>query len=211
MYLRRWLAILLAVPIVLAIFSAPAAEASIGVGVQMDPVRLGTIAHPGESYALPAVFIVNTGTQAESISIRVERLSRGSGQVVPPSWIHGTGAGPMLQAQKSARISLQLVVPSGAKPGGYLSDVVAAGAAAVAPGKVNFAVAAATKLEFSVGSAPAPGLFSFLPGWTRWSLATLILLAITIAVLRESGLRIRVDRKTTTARSADSHRRYRAG
>jgi hypothetical protein len=116
----------------------------------------------------------------------------------------------MLQSQKSARISLQLVVPSGAKPGGYLSDIVAAGAAALAAGKVNFAVAAATKLEFSVGSAPAPGLLSFVPAWTRWFLATLILLAITIAVLRESGLRIRVERKTT-ARSTDSHRRYRAG
>jgi hypothetical protein len=210
MYLRRWLAIPLAVPIALAILSAPAAEASIGVGVQMDPVRLETVARPGGSYALPPVYVVNTGTQAESVTIRVERLSRGSGQAVPSSWIQGTGAGVRLQSHQSARIPLQLVVPGGAKSGGYLSDIVAVGSAAVSPGKVNFAVAAATKLEFSVGPAPGPGLFSFLPTWTRWSLATLILLAITIAVLRESGLRVRVERKTTD-RSADSQRRYRAG
>jgi hypothetical protein len=211
MYLRRWLAIPLAAPIVLAILGAPAAEASIGVGVQMDPVRLTVVARPGESYALPPVYIVNTGTQTESISLRVERLSRGSGQVVPPSWIHGTGTSVTLESRQSARIPLQLAVPGGAKSGGYLSDIVVLGSAGVVPGKVNFGVGAATKLQFSVGSAPRLGVLSFLPPWTRWAMGTLILLAITIAVLRESGLRIRVERKSTAASSANPQRRYRAG
>ena len=92
MHLRRWLAVPLAVPVAFAVFSLflPAAQASVGVGVQATPVRLGNVAHAGGSYALPPVYVINTGSQPEKISVRVERLSKGTGRVVPPSWVRAT-------------------------------------------------------------------------------------------------------------------------
>ena len=205
MYLRRWLAVPLAVPVALVVVSSfsQTSEASVGVGVQSDPVRLGSVARPGVSYALPPVYVVNTGTQAESISVRVERLSRGPGRAVPPSWI--TGPGVRLSPQKAARIPLELVVPGGAKSGGYLSDIVVAGSAVMSVGHTNLGVAAATKLEFSVGPGPGPGLWPSLPLWTRWAIGGLLLLAIAVFGVRRSGLRIRVERKTVDRSAVDRY------
>src|SRR5215469_8996392 len=133
MHLRRWLAVPLAVPVAFAAFSLflPAAQASVGVGVQATPVRLGNVAHAGGSYALPPVYVIDTGTQPETISVRVERLSKGTGRAVPPSWIQAASSGVQLSPRQSARIPLELVVPGGAKAGRYLSDIVVAGSAVI--------------------------------------------------------------------------------
>ena len=112
MHLRPWLRLPIAVPIAVVVLSSfcQAAEASVGVGVQGDPVRLRSVAHAGGSYAFPPVYVVNTGDQTESISVRAEQLSRGPDLAVPTSWVH---AGPSVQLQpgEAARIPLELVVP----------------------------------------------------------------------------------------------------
>jgi len=194
MHLRRLLAAPLAVPVALVALASftQTSDASVGVGVQVSPVRLGSMAHRGERYGL-SVDVVNTGTEAEAVSMRVERLSRGSGRAVPPSWIQFAGAAVQIAPGKAARVSLELVVPGRAKPGEYLSDIVASGSAAGQAGADNLGVAAATKLEFSVSSAPAQGASSF-PVWMWWAITGLLLLAVTVFGVRRSGLRIRVER-----------------
>ena len=196
MHLRRWLAVPLAAPVAFAAFSLflPAAQASVGVGVQASPVRLGNVAHAGGSYALPPVFVVNTGTQSEKISVRVERLSKGPGRAVPPSWVQATGPGVQLSPRQSARIPLELVVPGGAKPGRYLSDVVVAGSAVISAGQANLGVAAATRLEFSVAPGLPPGVFPFGPSWMWWAAIGLLVRALAITGARRSGVRIRIER-----------------
>ena len=196
MYLRRLLVVAGAAPVVSAalVSLAVTAGASVGVGVQAGPVLLTSAAHPGGSYALPAVYVVNTGTQPEVVRIRIDRLSAGRGLEVPPSWIH---AGPSvhLTAHQSARISLQLVVPADARTGAYLSDVVAAGSGTISEGNANLGVAAATKLEFRIapGAAPA-GLWPPVPGWLEWAVGGLFLFALAFVGLRKSGWRIRIER-----------------
>lgn len=194
MHLRRLLAAPLAVPVALVALASftQTSDASVGVGVQVSPVRLGSMAHRGERYAL-SVDVVNTGTEAEAVSMRVERLSRGSGRAVPPSWIQFAGAAVQIAPGKAARVSLELVVPGRARPGGYLSDIVASGSAAGQAGPGNLGVAAATKLEFSVSSAPAQGGSSF-PVWMWWALTGLLLLTVAAFGVRRSGLRVRVER-----------------
>jgi hypothetical protein len=194
MHLRRLLAAPLAVPVALVALASftQTSDASVGVGVQVSPVRLGSMAHRGERYAL-SLDVVNTGTEAEAVSLRVERLSRGSGQAVPPSWIQFAGPAVQIGPGKAARISLELVVPGGARPGEYLSDIVASGSAAGQAGTGHLGVAAATKLEFSVSSAPAPGASSF-PVWMWWAITGLLLVIVTVFSVRRSGLRIRVER-----------------
>lgn len=201
--MRRCVAAAVVIPAGVALLIAfPAlAQASIGVGVQGAPVRLGHVAKRGESYALTAVYVVNTGTQDESISLHVQRFTHRPGMTVPPSWIHFSGNGVSLAAHQSARIPLQLDVPAGAEPGQYRSDIVVVGSAGVTVGRANLGVAAATGLEFTVGQASAQGA-GFRP-WMLWTLGGLLLLGAAIFAFRASGLQVSVARRPTDGSAVD--------
>jgi len=185
--------------------AAFAAPASIGVGVQAGPVRLAAAAHPGGSYALPALLVINTGTQPESIRVRVQRLSAaGPGRPVPRSWIRAPAPAARLDARESARVPLTLVVPAGARPGAYSSDVIAAGSAKLAAGPADLAAAAAAGLQFRVaagppppgtGQAAAPGRGGGgLPDAAKWALTVVVLMALAVFAARWSGIRVRIER-----------------
>jgi hypothetical protein len=193
----RWLSAALAIAIGLAAWLGLAgpARASIGVGVQASPVSLNGAAHPGASYALPSLYIVNTGTQAESMSVRVVRRT-GPGRDIPESWIRIGALDGQLPPKQSARIALELVTPADAKPGTYASDIVVTGSAAPAAAGVNFGAAAATKLEFTITPGPPGG--SWFPAWTWWVAGGLVILAAAAFGWQRSGLRIRVERKNAT-------------
>ncbi|MEP7024253.1 MAG: hypothetical protein ABJB47_10725 [Actinomycetota bacterium] len=194
---RRLSLTALAVPVAVAmLIGFPlAASASIGVGIQAGPVRLGAVAQPGQTYDLPPVYVVDTGTEPETVRLAVARLSRGRGRTVPPSWIKVSGPPVRLDAHQSAKIPVQLVVPSDAKPGAYFSDIVVHGSAGLTAGQASLAVAAATKLQFTVGRrAASAGLFGGFPDALAWAAAVLVLIAVAVLVLRRSGLRIRIER-----------------
>ena len=199
MHLRRWLAAPLAVPVAFAAFSLflPGAQASVGVGVQAAPVRLAGPARAGGSYALPPVYVLDTGTQDETISVRVERPHGEPARGIPSSWIRDTVPGLRLSAHQSARVPLELDVPRGATPGRYGSDIVVSGSAVRSVGKANIGVAAATVVEFSVapGAPPAP----FLPVWAWWLLGSLMVLGLIVAGVHRSGLRIDIERNPPAA------------
>ncbi len=162
---------------------SPAAQASVGVGIQENPVSLQRVAHPGKTYALPAVHVADTGTQAESIVIKVERVSRGDGRKVPASWIHISSSQLRLAPLQEVKIPLQLVVPADAKSGSYVTDVVAIGSAVIPSTGTNFGAAAATKLTFRIVPGPGRGLLASLPP-SVWGLIAVLLLVALILVLR---------------------------
>ncbi|HEY6278835.1 MAG TPA: hypothetical protein VIX86_21185 [Streptosporangiaceae bacterium] len=203
---RRWQvpsAVLLALAGVW--LAAPAAQASVGVGIQAAPVRLAGVAHAGQSYQLPAVSVINTGSQPESITVRVQRILTGPGRAVPPAWVQIPGQGVRLAPHAEASIPLSLSVPGGAKPGGYVTELVAYGSASVQAGGASLGAAAATKLEFRVVADPG-GLFWFIPGWVSWAalwLFLLALLAAAVTVAWKSGLRLRVTHDTPDRRATD--------
>ena len=192
----RWLSAGLAIALGVAAWLGLAgpARASIGVGVQANPVSLSAAAHPGTSYALPSLYIVNTGTQAESMSVRVVRRT-GPDRAIPESWIRIGSLSGQLPPKQSARIALELVTPADAAPGSYVSDIVVTGSAAPAAAGVNFGAAAATKLEFTITPGPPGGSWFSLPAWTWWVIAGLVILAAATFGWRRSGLRIKVERK----------------
>jgi len=175
--------------------AATAAAGSIGVGIQAGPVSLKTAAHPGGSYQLPAVYVVNTGTQDESVLLKIDRISPGHGRTVPPSWVHVSASPVRLSHNQSASLPLQLSVPATAKPGRYFSDVVAHGSGQIAAGQANLGVAAATSLDFTV----APGVVSSpwfrLPAWWLPALGGLIVLGAAAFFFRVSGFRVRIERR----------------
>jgi hypothetical protein len=190
MHLRLW-AVGLVSLLMLAVPAA--AQASVGVGIQAGPVRLTGTAHPGGSYALPPVYVVNTGTQDESLSIQIERLSAGHGRAVPAAWIR-PGAAVQLSRNQSARIPLELVVPNAAKAGEYLTDVVVKGSAALSGGGANLDVAAATKLEFRVAPGVVSGSWFAVPSWLWPGIGIVLLIAAAAVVARKFGLRVQIDR-----------------
>jgi len=193
----RWLSAGLVIAIGLGAWLGLArpASASIGVGVQANPVSLNGVAHPGGSYPLPSLYVVNTGTQAESMTVRVERLSSGPGRTIPQSWIRVDNLGGQLPPKQSARISLELVAPADAAPGDYVSDIVVTGSTAPVAG-INFGAAAATRLEFRITPGPAAGSWLSPRAWTWWAIGGLALAIAAIFGWRRSGLRIRVERRT---------------
>jgi hypothetical protein len=211
MLMRRGLVLALAVPVAFAALSisVPMADASIGVGVQAAPVRLADAALTGQSYSLPSVYVSDTGTQPETIAVRVDRLSTGRGRSVPPSWVRATGPAVHLSPRQGAQVPLQLAVPAGAKPGRYLSDIVVSASPGATAGHVNLGVAAATPLEFTVrqGAPPSP----LVPTWTWWFTAGLVALLVVGLGLRRSGIRIRIERTPPTVAQAASPRSHRRG
>lgn len=182
-----------------------AAQASIGVGIQAGAVRLSGVAHPGESVALPGVAVVNSGTHPESIRLSVQRLSTGAGRMVPASWIKFGSPVVQLAPQHAVRVPVELVVPAGAKPGAYLSDIVATGSRAgqVSAGHASMGAAAATLLVFRVTPGTAPGFWSSVFTQTLWALLILIVLVAVVLVVRRSGIRVRVERKAAGYGTAD--------
>jgi hypothetical protein len=182
-----------------------AAQASIGVGIQAGAVRLSGVAHPGESVALAGVAVVNSGTHPEWIRLSVQRLSKGPGRVVPASWIQFGSRVVQLAPKHATRVSLELVVPAGAKPGAYLSDIVATGSSARqgSAGHAALGAAAATLLVFRVTPGTAPGFWSSVFRQTLWALLILIALAAVVLAVRRSGIRVRVERKAAGYGTAD--------
>jgi hypothetical protein len=180
----------------LTVAVAPAAAlASVGIGVQAGPVRLAGTAHPGGSYALPPVYVVNTGTEPETVAIRVERISHGTGRTVPPAWVQVTAPLPRLGHGQSAFVPLRLVVPAQARPGQYFSDVVVTGSAALTTGGANLGVAAATDLEFRVAAGAASRSWFSVPGWVLGAAGGILLLAAVAVLVNKSGIRIRIERE----------------
>jgi hypothetical protein len=206
MHLRRLLGA--AAPAVLAgaLVALPqAAQASVGVGIQAGAVKLSGVAHPGQSVALPGVSVVNAGTRRESIRITVQPDPRGGGLPVPPSWVRPGVPSAQLGPHHAVRISLQLTVPAGAKPGAYVSDIVATASGDMSVGHANLGAAAATLLEFRVAPDPAAGFWSSVFSQTLWALLIVIGLAAVALVVRRSGLRVRVERKAAGYGTADEY------
>jgi hypothetical protein len=182
-----------------------AAQASVGVGIQAGPVKLHGVARPGQSLALPGVSVVNTGSRRESIRITVQRDPRGGGLPVPPSWVRPGVAAVPLAPHHAVRISLHLTVPAGARPGAYLSDVVATASGSLPAGHANLGAAAATLLEFRVTADPAPGFWWSVFTQTLWALLIVLGLGAVVLVVRRSGVRVRVEREAAGYGTADEY------
>jgi hypothetical protein len=185
----------------LAVLAIPAtAQASVGVGIQAGPVGLDGAAHPGGSYALAAVLVVNTGTSPESVSLSIDRVSAGSGRTVPPSWVQANGA-VTLGAKQSARVPLRLVVPPTARPGRYFSDVLVKAAAPNSAGGATFDAGAATQLAFTVAPGPVPAPWFSVPIWVLPGIGVVLLIAAGAGLVRRVGLRVRIERESAAASS----------
>jgi hypothetical protein len=208
MHLRGLLGALAPAVLAGALVAIPqAAQASVGVGIQAGPVRLSGVAHPGQSVALPSVSVVNAGTQPESIRIVVQRSPRSDGRPVPPSWVRPGTPSVQLAPHHAIRVPLELVVPTSAEPGAYVSDIVAVAGGQVSVRGAKLGAGAATLLQFRVAAAPAAGFWWSVFTQTLWALLILLLLAVVVFAVHRSGLRVRVEREAVSYGTADEYSR----
>jgi hypothetical protein len=192
-------ALLTAAVLIWAAVIAQAATISTGVGASTEPVCSSTELHPGHSYQLwtggssgsTGMYVDNTGTSSESVSIAVVPVLRGqdlygAGRHVPAWWVSfsypkmlwlfGTHS-VSLGAGASTSIPVSVSIPGNAKAGTYVADLEASTGSS--SGHVSLGAGATTYLLFTVDSKPiakvldhsgtcwaAPGHYE---SWAAWS------------------------------------------
>jgi hypothetical protein len=165
------------------------AGGSLGAGVGASPIALPKPAEPGHAYALPSLYVVNTGTLRSLYHVRVERLSPGSASVLPAGWVTIERNDFQLAGHQSAIVPIRITIPAKAKAGDYLSDLVASTTSPSRGGGTALGAAAATKLQLSIKSDTSP-----LP----WKTITLILAGLLGLlggswIVVRSGIRLRLE------------------
>ena len=148
--------------------AVPAGTASIGVGVQGDPLCVGRI-DPGHSVSAGTLYVTDTGTQPESVTAGImpgQPHHRGwlaapapwISVTYPKRWWFFTGSSLSLRPQASAYLPVNVSVPSGARAGVYEGQLQARTAGTPGEGtgvNATMGAGAATVIVFSVG-VPAP-------------------------------------------------------
>ena len=175
------LAVVLAVPGV--------AHALLGAGVGASPVTLAQPGQRGHAYALPGLYVVNTGTVRSLYHVRVERLSAGGASTLPAGWVTIERNNFPLAAHGSTLVPIRITIPAKAATGNYLSDLVASTSSSRRGGGTALGAAAATKLQLSIKSDG-----SSLPWKTIGIIAAGLLVLLGAGwVVRRSGVRLRVE------------------
>lgn len=174
--------------------SSGRAYADVGAGVGAAPVVLTQPARPGNTYRLPGLYVVNTGSEPGTYAVRVQRLGDGGGpRSVPSSWVSVERQDIRLAGSEGTVVPLRLRIPADAAPGEYETDLVAGTVTTGGPGAA-LGASAATKLAFRVvgGSSSWP---PSLPGWAYVAIASVVVLGAGVTAWRRSGFAIRFERR----------------
>jgi len=169
-----------------------AAKADVGAGVGASPIVLEAVAHPGHTYRLPGLYVINTGTVSSTYHIHVEHLSPGPSRTVPPAWVQFERNNFLLQPKESASVPMTLSIPADAVSGKYSSDLVAGTVAPSGSGPFVPGAEAATELRFQVGE----GGFLWAWPWWAYAIAAMAVVAATaVGLQRRLGFRLLVERR----------------
>ena len=174
-----------------------AVSADVGTGVGASPISLDRPAVAGQTYTLPSLYVVNTGSEASYYAVRVERLSKAAARLVPSSWItFGKNDFP-LAPKAATQVPLRLAVPANAATGSYMTNLVVTTVASNQKAGVALGAGAAATLTFAV-AAPT-GLNLGIPWpwpWWVYGLGALLLLGAAVALVpRWFGVRVQVERR----------------
>jgi len=177
------------------LLSPLAASADIGTGVGANPIQLPNPVDAGHVYTMPQLYVVNTGTQAATYSVKVQALAQTGGQTVPAAWIEFGKNDFQLQPKESTVVPIKLDLPNGAPSGSYSSDLLVG---TVTPGQqaggATVGAAAAAKLSFSVAK-PGPHIPWPWPWWAYLAAGAALLGSGGALAIRRLGLRLQLERR----------------
>jgi hypothetical protein len=158
---------MIAAPLIAAVLLG--SPASVGVGIGGAPVCPAAAVQPGTSVSLGTIYIVNTGSGSENITLHAAFPANGlPGRAFPGSWVTFRypktlwlfgGSSVTLGPGQGADIPATLNVPAGTKPGLYASDLLAGTMAKASPGsggQAVFGAGAEENLQFAVAPARVP-------------------------------------------------------
>lgn len=184
--------------------AVPWATASVGVGVTAATLTPpGGSVHPGEQVAINGFVVADTGTEPVSVAVAVHRLATGRSLTPPADWITLTEPHTELKAHEEKVVQVTLSVPPGARPGFYVTDLVASGYDPSRPGNLKVQAAAATQVQFRVLGGATQGF----PDRTEKIAAGAIIAALAAPVVfMASRRRRRKDRLSTAPVQAGQSR-----
>jgi len=171
------------------------AGANVGVGITAAPITLTKPAEQGQTYKLPGVYVVNTGSETGAIHVSIASLEKTKHLPIPAAWVTFHPSTVTLAAKKGTVIPITLAIPGNAKLGDYQSDIEAS---ATSPGNkagtgTRVGAAAATRFVFTVAKAQ-PKSFH-VPSWVWLVLAAVVVIALLVWLVRASGLRLSVEKR----------------
>ena len=156
---------MIAAPLIAAVLLG--SPVSVGVGIGGAPVCPAAAIQPGTSVSLGTIYVVNTGSGGEDITLHAAFPANGlPGRAFPASWVSFGypkslwifgGSSVTLGPRQGADVPATLNVPAGTKPGLYASDLLAGTMTkATGSGQAVFGAGAEENLQFTVAPARVP-------------------------------------------------------
>ena len=162
--------------------------ASIGVGVGAGQITYDEPVHAGNIYILPAMTIVNTGTETAVYSARLAFQQDQVALRPQPEWFQFDPLESKIEPGSAQVVQVRLTLPLKVIPGDYFAYVEAFPFQTAGGGKTSIGIAAATKLYFTVEPANIwQGLYyrsiSYYKMYYPWPLVALGMIFAAILVL----------------------------
>jgi hypothetical protein len=136
---------------VIMMFSSQYVFAKIGVGVGTTKIKLEELLRPGKEYTLPGIMILNTGDEAGFYGMSIEYHEKQPELKPPREWFTFTPNGFDIKPQDAKEVIITVKIPEDAQPGDYFAYLEAMPQKKGVAGEARIAIAAAAKLNFTVG------------------------------------------------------------
>jgi len=125
------------------------ATADTGVGVDVREINIDEVLTPGNDYQLPAVGVINTGDRTADYEVVITYMNEQQEMTPSADWFRFDPQRFSLQPGTSKSVAISLHIPRDTPPGDYFA-LIEAHPVVGSSGGTTIAIAAATKLRFSV-------------------------------------------------------------
>lgn len=185
----------------LMLFSAPAAWARLGVGINVGRIEVNEPLLSGGIYSVAKMSVINTGTQAADYGLGVSYMEKQAEKEPPKTWFAFSPSRFRLKPGAARTVEISLVIPVSAEAGDYFALVEAH--PIIEKKGVNVGIAAAAKASFTVKSSSL--LWSIINRLLTWfttnapysyaAAALIVAAAVGLTLKRFFKFSLRIERK----------------
>ena len=139
--------------IVISLFSANKAFATVGVGVGTGNIVVNEKLMPGQIYQLPSITVLNTGDEESKYQVSIS-YHEGQTEIRPSEdWFTFTPSEFTLKPGETQVVNVKLSIPLKSVPGSYFAYIQASPVSSDNSGNAQVTIAAASKLSFEIAPA----------------------------------------------------------
>jgi len=175
--------------------------AQVGVGVNTGKISVDEPLAPGGIYRLPPVGVINTGQEAGRYEVEIVYMQDQQETRPQPEWFAFEPKTFSLSPGQTQSVGIVLSIPINARPGDYFALIEAHPVATAEGGQVAIAIAAATRLNFTIKPANIfvgvwYRVLSILQSTAPYSYLIIgLILAVALVVLFTRLFSIRIERR----------------